>query len=204
LQGVTACIPAQEAQQATVTRIVDGDTIHVAINGQDYTVRYIGINTPEDTTKIEPFGQEATEANRALVEGKEVLLYKDVSETDRYGRLLRFVVIPGDQPVFVNYELVRRGFANPATYPPDVACAETYLEAERQAREEGLGLWAAPPPVVQPPPAEGNCDPSYPDVCIPPPPPDLDCKDVPYKRFRVLPPDPHHFDRDGDGIGCES
>lgn len=50
----------------------------------------------------------------------------------------------------------------------------------------------------------GNCDPSYPGVCIPPPPPDLDCKDVPYKHFQVLAPDPHKFDRDGDGIGCES
>lgn len=50
----------------------------------------------------------------------------------------------------------------------------------------------------------GNCDPSYPGVCIPPAPPDLDCKDVPYKRFQVLAPDPHSFDRDGDGIGCES
>jgi len=49
-----------------------------------------------------------------------------------------------------------------------------------------------------------NCDPSYPDVCIPPPPPDLDCSDIPYRNFRVLPPDPHRFDGDGDGIGCET
>ena len=206
LQGVTACIPPQEPQQATVTRIVDGDTIHVSLNGQDYTVRYIGMDTPEDTTKVEYFGPEATEANRALVAGKTVLLYKDVSETDRYGRLLRFVVIPGDPPVFVNYELVRRGFANTTTYPPDVACAETYRAAEAQARQEGVGLWGAQPAptatTVQA--GGGNCDPSYPDVCIAPPPPDLDCKDIPYRRFKVLPPDPHHFDSDHDGIGCES
>lgn len=51
----------------------------------------------------------------------------------------------------------------------------------------------------------GKCDPAYPDVCIPPPPPDLDCKDIKYRNFRVLPPDPHRLDgRDGDGIGCES
>lgn len=49
-----------------------------------------------------------------------------------------------------------------------------------------------------------NCSPSYPGVCIPPPPPNLDCKDVKYKRFKVLPADPHGFDTDGDGIGCES
>jgi uncharacterized protein YraI len=52
-------------------------------------------------------------------------------------------------------------------------------------------------------PKRSNCDPSYPDVCIPSPPPDLDCGDIPYRRFRVLPPDPHRFDGDHDGIGCE-
>lgn len=61
---------------------------------------------------------------------------------------------------------------------------------------------SAVPPTVPPPPA-GNCDPSYPDVCIPPPPPDLSCGDVPYEDIRVLPPDPHGFDRDNDGVGCE-
>ena len=49
-----------------------------------------------------------------------------------------------------------------------------------------------------------DCDPSYPDVCIPSPPPDLDCSDISDKRFTVLSPDPHGFDRDGDGVGCES
>lgn len=52
--------------------------------------------------------------------------------------------------------------------------------------------------------ADPDCHPSYPDICIPPPPPDLNCDDIPYRRFRVLPPDPHRFDGDKDGIGCES
>ncbi len=56
-------------------------------------------------------------------------------------------------------------------------------------------------PAVQ---AASNCDRSYPDVCIAPPPPDLDCKDIRYRNFKVLSPDPHHFDGDNDGIGCES
>ncbi len=59
-------------------------------------------------------------------------------------------------------------------------------------------------PPVQPTTQPANCDPSYPDVCIPPPPPDLDCGDISFRRFRVLPPDPHRFDADHDGIGCES
>ena len=68
---------------------------------------------------------------------------------------------------------------------------------------------APPPPAPAPPPPapappSGNCDPSYPTVCIPPPPPDLDCGDIPHRRFPVRPPDPHGFDRDNDGVGCES
>jgi len=61
-----------------------------------------------------------------------------------------------------------------------------------------------PMPPTQAPQGDGECDPSYPDVCIPKSPPDLDCGDITYRRFRVLPPDPHRFDGDKDGIGCES
>jgi len=60
--------------------------------------------------------------------------------------------------------------------------------------------------VIANPPSRGggaNCDPSYPDVCIPPPPPDLDCKDITFRRFKVLPPDPQNFDGNHDGVGCE-
>jgi endonuclease YncB( thermonuclease family) len=110
------------------------------------------MDTPENTTKNEFFGAEATAKNKELVEGKSVLLVKDVSETDRYDRLLRYVFV-GD--IFVNYELVKQGYANPATYPPDVACVETFLQAEREVREDGLGLWGAavisqPEPTSQP------------------------------------------------------
>ena len=59
-------------------------------------------------------------------------------------------------------------------------------------------------PVQPTPTKENSCDPSYPDFCIPPPPPDLNCSDIPQKKFRVLQPDPHGFDGDKDGIGCES
>jgi micrococcal nuclease len=77
-----------------VTKVIDGDTIHVLINGKDYKVRYIGINTPEDTTKKEWLGPEATARDKQLVAGKMVTLVKDVSETDQFGRLLRFVSTP--------------------------------------------------------------------------------------------------------------
>jgi micrococcal nuclease len=84
--------------------------------------------------------------------------------------------------------------------------------ADAQAEVVGLWLLALTAPVrsadvglptAAQPAAGGNCHPSYPTVCIPPPPPDLDCSDIPYRRFRVLLPDPHNFDRDRDGVGCE-
>lgn len=125
---------------ARVIDIVDGDTIKVTIDGREYTIRYIGMDTPE---RGDPFYEEATRANTDLVAGQDLWLEKDVSETDRYGRLLRYVYV-GD--LMVNAELVRRGYARVATFPPDVAHAEMFRQLEQQAREEGAGLWASGPP----------------------------------------------------------
>lgn len=203
--------PAPHGVRAKVVNVVDGDTIDVMINGQEFRVRYIGIDTPETkhpSKPVEFMGPEAAEANRRLVEGKTVELEKDVSETDRYGRLLRYVWV-GD--MMVNAELVRRGYAQVSTYPPDVKYQDLFVELQQEARAANRGLWAQPEstatPVPQPTqakaPERGNCHPSYPDVCIPPPPPDLDCGDIPFCRFRVIGDDPHRFDGDNDGIGCE-
>lgn len=129
--------PSQTARGVTaqVVRVIDGDTIEVEIEGQAYRVRYIGINTPE---RDEFFYQEATKANAQLVAGQTVVLEKDVSETDRYGRLLRYVWV-GE--TMINAELVRRGYAQVATYPPDVKYQELFLELEREARKASRGLW---------------------------------------------------------------
>jgi micrococcal nuclease len=202
--SVASCLPQNTPREtALVVGIIDGDTIDVQINEQIYRLRYIGIDTPE---RNETFYGQATITNQNLVYLKTVTLIKDVSETDRYDRLLRYVFV---DDTFVNYELVIQGYAQASTYPPDVACSEFLANAQRQAQTQGVGLWS---PVPTPIPTagdsrsggSGNCSPAYPTVCIPPPPPDLDCKDISYKRFKVLPPDPHNFDRDGDGIGCES
>jgi micrococcal nuclease len=227
------CIPLDsERVEAEVVEIIDGDTIRVRIDGVTYSLRYIGMDTPENTNPSQYFSAETTEKNRQLVGGKTVLLIKDVSDTDRYGRLLRYVVSDG---IFVNYDMVSTGYAIAAEYPPDISCADTFSEAEAKARQGRIGIWlptntprpqptrtstpwptAIPyvPPPTSPPPAPsnnnnqpsggGNCDPAYPGVCIPPPPPDLDCGEIPFRRFQVLPPDPHGFDGDNDGIGCES
>ena len=136
--------PAEEVKQGTflVIRVIDGDTIELE-NGQ--RVRYIGIDTPEtvDPRKaVQCFGVEATHRNKQLVEGKRVRLEKDVSKTDKYGRLLRYVYV-GD--VFVNQELVERGYAHASTYPPDVKFQSQFTEAEQRARDTKRGLWGACP-----------------------------------------------------------
>ncbi len=119
-----------------VSRVIDGDTIEL---NSGERVRYIGINTPEITLgKNECFGAEASKENKKLVEGKYVLLERDVSETDKYDRLLRYVWL-GD--VMVNQYLVAHGYAQVATYPPDVKYQENFLEAQRKARANKAGLW---------------------------------------------------------------
>jgi micrococcal nuclease len=118
-----------------VTKVIDGDTIEIE-GGQK--VRYIGMDTPESTIKHECFGEEASAKNKELVEGKSVKLIKDVSETDKYKRLLRYVYI---DDIFVNEELVKTGYANAASYPPDIKHQDKFVEAEKQAREANLGLW---------------------------------------------------------------
>ncbi|MSQ25898.1 MAG: nuclease [Dehalococcoidia bacterium] len=97
---------------ARVTRVVDGDTIHVLADGMNYTVRYIGIDTPETVDPnqaVQPYGKEASLRNSALVASRGVYLEKDVSETDRFGRLLRYVWL--DERTMVNALLVAEGYA---------------------------------------------------------------------------------------------
>jgi micrococcal nuclease len=314
-----------------VISVIDGDTIRVSIDGAEYPVRYIGIDSPEPDSPdpaVKRLADGATAANAQLVEGREVLLERDISETDRFDRLLRDVwLIDGGVPMLVNLELVRRGFAEVATYPPDEKYVAVLTTAKESALTAKIGIWGpaptpAPTPTPVPTPAPvvkvddtpyevepgtrttfrgvvgdytysdvsfpldrvtvrwsvkaprgqkcrlswriepafegdsihstvrvdpgkkvsgnrryatsfadagfivdstcsawtmslqaiessgggsgGNCDSSYPDVCIPPYPPDLDCPDIEFRRFEVRGPDPHGFDGDNDGIGCES
>jgi len=129
-----ACNPPPE--KATVTQVIDGDTI---IIDTGHTVRYIGIDTPEVHPVPEAYGSEARLANQELVEGKEVTLERDVSETDRYGRLLRYVYV---DETFVNGELVRLGLAEAKAYPPDTRYQDILEQLESEARQAGQGMWA--------------------------------------------------------------
>jgi len=123
---------------ATVVSVVDGDTIK--IEGGE-VVRYIGMNTPETVAPnrpVECFGKEASAKNKELVQGKVVELVRDVSQRDRYGRLLRYVWL-GD--IMVNELLVREGYAQVSTFPPDVSFEDRFIEAQRLAVSEQKGLW---------------------------------------------------------------
>jgi micrococcal nuclease len=139
---------------ARVTRVVDGDTIRVEVNGEEFRVRYIGVDTPETVDPRRPvqcFGQEASERNRQLVEGKVVGLEKDVSETDDFDRLLRYVWV---EDTMVNAALVEEGYAFATTYPPDVRYADLFASLQAQARESGRGLWGEVCVAFTPAPAQ--------------------------------------------------
>lgn len=134
----TPSIASGSAELATVLRVVDGDTVELS-DGRK--VRYIGVDTPElhhPTKGVQCFGKEAMEKNKELVEGKTIKMKKDVSETDRYKRLLRYVWV---NDVFVNEYLAREGYALQATFPPDVKYAELFRSAAEEARLQNKGLW---------------------------------------------------------------
>jgi micrococcal nuclease len=116
------------------------------IDGRRDLVRYIGIDTPESVkpnTPVQPYALAAAAANRRLVGGKTVLLERDISERDRFGRLLRYVWLEsGTASRMINLVLVEDGFAHAVTYPPDVRYVDLLRAAERSARQSGRGLWA--------------------------------------------------------------
>ena len=126
LAGI-GCIPnLAGVEEARVIRVIDGDSIEVLLDGEKIEVRYIGINTPEYYSNERDAAIRATEANKNLVAGKTIYLFRDRSNTDDYGRLLRYVLT---NDAFINLELVREGFAEAREYPPDTACHELFKKA---------------------------------------------------------------------------
>ncbi len=138
-------------ESVKVVRIVDGDTLEVSLsNGNTEKVRLIGVNTPESTTRHEPYGSEASEFTKKSLAGKTIYLEKDVSDRDRYGRLLRIVWLEDAGTInetsirskMFNAILVLKGYAQASTYPPDVKYSEYFMRFAKEAREAGIGLWS--------------------------------------------------------------
>ncbi|WKZ23586.1 MAG: thermonuclease family protein [Candidatus Dojkabacteria bacterium] len=136
--------PSEQYEKVVVTRIVDGDTIRVTrANGDEAAVRYIGIDTPEidrsEAQNHDPFALEAQRLNEYLVSDKTVYLLADSQDTDKYGRLLRYVYT--EDGIFVNHALIRLGLAQLLTIPPNVAYQPDFYEAQQQAISERLYLF---------------------------------------------------------------
>jgi micrococcal nuclease len=213
LATLTAATSASSADQGTFTKrgtvqyVVDGDTVDVRLSsGKRERIRLIGIDSPE-LSPSECLGFEAKQRARRLATGRRVTLVGDPTQDtrDRYGRLLAYVVLPGNRDL--GRQLISEGFGSVYVYDRPFRRLSSYRTAQAAAKRGDRGVWGRCVP-VQPPPPVVACAPSYPDVCIPPPPPDLDCGEITHKRFRVrwdVPaPDPHGFDGDRDGVGCET
>lgn len=213
------------ATAATVVRVVDGDTIRVEIHGSEETVRLILIDTPETRDPrrpVECFGRAASERiNELLPEDQVVYLERDVTDRDRYGRLLRYVWVPSDdagEGYLLNERLVREGYAALYTYPPDIAYVERIRTAQQAAVAEQTGLWGecggTDTPLNGPTPtaaADSGTDAGAPRSTAPVG-VDRDCSDFAtqdeaeafYEAAGGPSVDPHRLDSDGDGLACES
>lgn len=189
-----SCLGNARCITGSVTRVIDGDTIEV-----DYqSVRFSLASTPEPS---EYQGPEAKAYIASICPvGSEVLVDEDDGQTEgSYGRIVAVIYCNG---MNLNEAILDSGYG----YLSSSFCYKSEFEYEPWAQRHGCGVdtsssYSKPQTSVETAP---SCDPSYPDFCIPPPPPDLDCKDIPTKNFTVLQPDPHRFDGDKDGIGCES
>jgi micrococcal nuclease len=224
----TATSTVAQNELPQVVSVGDGDTLRVKQGGKTITVRLGCVDAPESTQA--PWGQQSANRLKQLLPSGQAVQVREI-ERDRYGRTVAELYL-GNQSV--NLMMVKEGQAVVYTQYLNncAATQDQYLAAEAQAKAQKLGYWNQSNPVMpwdyrrgkrsdnQPsssatppqqtassptPTASTNCEAAYPDVCIPPAPPDLDCRDITHRNFRVLPPDPHRFDgRDNDGIGCES
>lgn len=137
-----ACVSAiAERVRGLVTRVFDAETIEVAVGNSTLKVRYIGLDAP-GVLPMEWQGPLAIQANERLVGGKTVILVRDVSDLDANGWAPRYVFVDG---IFVNYEMVRQGFARALSMPPDTACDNAFLIAQNEAQAAQLGVWVPTP-----------------------------------------------------------
>jgi micrococcal nuclease len=199
----------------TVVSVGDGDTLRFRNQqGQLVTIRLGCVDAPE--LKQNPWGQQSKTRLQQVLPVDQSVQVRQI-ERDKYKRLVAEIFVNNRS---VNLTMVQEGQA--VVYRQYLqGCnsgKEQFLQAEADAKGKKLGFWNQSQPMMPWDFRRGQkltqgtttrslqqqqCDRSYPDFCIPPNAADLDCRDIPYRRFRVIPPDPHGFDRDGDGVGCE-
>lgn len=216
---------ASRGQVVTVSRVVDGDTIEVspAVDGiQD--VRLIGVDTPETYGGEEPLGPQASAFTTGALTGKRVALEFDEERIDPYGRVLAYAWTSGN--AMFNSQLLRRGLAQVATFPPNTEYVSQFESIQRQARAENRGIWSLT--LTQQcqladrgnglgegiPGCTGASQPAPQPTGEPAPAPtpsggDLDCSDFATQReaqatLDADPSDPNGLDGEGDGVPCES
>jgi micrococcal nuclease len=204
--------PDPTGRRGRIAHIVDGDTLHATFGDTTEKIRLFAVNTPE-LNPIECGGIEATALLAQLAPiGSIVWFERGEVQLDRYGRSLYWAWIevePGRWQLLQD-AIVAAGAGEVRVYPPDDRYADWLMVREGQAKAAGAGMWSTCGDPDGAGAAQGiasnDCDPAYPTVCIRPlnPGGDLDCADVPDRRFQVLPPDPHNFDGDLNGIGCEA
>lgn len=216
--GSSLAIEEGNAAQPLAGKIIgvgDGDSLTVDQSGQKVKVRLGCIDAPELQQK--PYGEAARNRLKALLPPGTVVDLRAIA-TDRYGRTVAEVFKGGQS---INLIMVQEGQAviYRRYFEGCQASQAQFEQAEARAKQRKLAFWQqanlvmpwdfrqrktlAPSPKPSSVAKTAKCHPAYPDLCLPLNGPDLDCKDVPARRFRVLSPDPYGFDRDRDGIGCE-
>lgn len=189
--GPAASAETPQGERARVIHVFDGDTIEVELDGQNFRLRYIGVDSPE---RDEPFYEEAFDFNRDLVDNETVILVRDVSETDQYGRLLRYVYL--DDGTFVNAAMIRNGMARLVTFPPDVDQTDDLRELQGEAKDAGAGMWSRPDLT-----GPCDCDRNLYDCR------DFQSRDEAQTCFEycldIEGRDVHNLDGGGDGLVCE-
>ncbi len=183
-------------EKREVTRVIDGDTLEVQ---GGLRIRLVLVDAPELS---ESGGPAARDFLTDLCLESIALIDEDDFQIgdDPFGRTLAVVYCD----IHTAGDVVRSTNANAAMISSGHADTYSRFCSESEFESQAWTGCSSPPPPPPPLPPQEECDPAYPTVCIPSPPPDLDCGDIPYTNFEVLPPDPHNFDGDGDGIGCET
>ncbi len=137
------CIPTDtQRDRVLVTKVLDGSSIEVVTELETYRVRYIGLDTPGIAPSVEWQGPQSIAANEQLVSGKYVTLVKDTTDIDQEGYYLRYVLV---EEIFVNYDQIRKGFADINIVPPDTACQDVLMSAKLQAQTNIAGIWQPTP-----------------------------------------------------------